>query len=398
MNFVDKNNDGIDDNTGNLIPGRDPQTIFPAPNIIQEEKGRVYYSLSEDQGRPFEARRIVEVPELDAISLFTNRSPADIKKIQAQFIRAGYKDIKATGRLDTPQQVDAYTRAVKDAWSSYSTLVQTNPTTSITNIGTFVDNAAAQGRGTGPTTSVYETLYLTSKEDAISYFNQLYLEYTGTNATAKQANQFFKTLSKQEKSNVQRQTTTTSDGFSRTVVTKGGVDEVDKEQIALGLIEKVITPEGLSQVSGQLGQNLRNIDSVLADYNVNVDPQTKREYLLASIKSKNGLADVTMKIQNLAALQNPALAPYIQQGYKPQEVLGGLKQFKNSLTGLPATPGLWDDPDMVWAAKQDKLPDSNALRIRVLDRPEADQYPEQRRQAASYSLKILDMMGLRYNV
>jgi hypothetical protein len=393
VNFVDKNNDGIDDNTGVLIPNQDPKNIFPDPVVEQDDKGRIYYAI--EQNRPFESRRIISVPEQDAFSLFFNRTPDQIKKIQAQFIRAGYKDIKATGRLDTPDQVAAYTKAVRDAWSSYSTLVQSNPNTNITNIGTFVDNAAAQGKGTGPTTSVYETLYLTSKQDAISYFNQLYLEYTGAAATAKQANQFYRELSKQEKSNVQRQTTTTSEGFSRTVVTKGGVDEVDKEQIALGLIEKVITPEGLSQVSGQLGQNLKNIDSVLADYNVNVDPQTKREYLLASIKSKNGLADVTMKIQNLSALQNPALAPYIQQGYKPQEVLGGFKQFKNSLTGLPSSPGLWDDPDMAWLSKQDKLPDYNSFRTYVLDRPEADFYPEQRRQAASYALKILDIWGLR---
>jgi hypothetical protein len=393
VNFVDKNNDGIDDNTGVLIPNQDPKNIFPDPVIQQEDQGRVYYTV--ERNRPFESSRVVTVPEQQALSLFFDKSADQIKKIQAQFIRAGYKDIKATGRLDTPQQVAAYTKAVRDAWTSYSTLVQSNPNTNIDNIGTFIDNAAAQGKGTGPTTSVYETLYLTSKQDAISYFNQLYLEYTGTAATAKQANQFYKELSKQEKSNVQRQTTTTSEGFSRTVVTKGGVDEVDKEQIALGLIEKVITPEGLSQVSGQLGQNLRNIDSVLADYNVNVDPQTKREYLLASIKSKNGLADVTMKIQNLAALQNPALAPYIQQGYKPQEVLGGFKQFKNSLTGLPSSPGLWDDPDMSWLSKQDKLPDYNSFRTYVLDRPEADFYPEQRRQAASYALKILDIWGLR---
>jgi hypothetical protein len=101
------------------------------------------------------------------------------------------------------------------------------------------------------------------------------------------------------------------------------------------------------------------------------------------------------KIQNLSALQNPALAPYIQQGYKPQEVLGGYKQFKNSLTGLPDTPGLWDDPDMGWIATQQKLPDYNSFRTYVLDRPEADYYPEQRKQAASYALNILDMWGLR---
>jgi hypothetical protein len=394
VNFVDNNNDGIDDVTGALIPPRqDPATVFPTPTIVQEDEGKVYYQI--ERNRPFEAPRIVQVSEQDAMGRFFNRPPADIKKIQAQFIRAGYKDIKATGKLDSPEQVSAYTKAVKDALNSYSNLVQLNPNTNISNIGTFIDNAAAQGSGKGPSTSVYETLYLTSEADAISYFNQLYLEYTGTTPTPKQAKQFYKTLSQQEKQNVQRQTTTTGEGYSRTVVTKGGVDEVDKEQIALGFIEKAIPLEGVEKVSGVLGKNLRDINTVLADYNVNVDPVTKREYLLASVKSKNGLNDVVGKIQNLSALQNPALAPYIQQGYKPSEVLGGFKQFKTSLTGLPSSPGLWDDPDIKWLSTQQQLPDYESFRTKVLDRPEADYYPEQRRQAANYALKILDTWGLR---
>jgi hypothetical protein len=393
VNFVDKNNDGIDDVTGALIPPRqDPSTVFPQPQI-QEDPGKVYYQI--ERNRPFEAPRVVQVAEQDAMRIFFDRPPAQIKKIQAQFARAGYKDIKPTGRLDTPEQVNAYTKAVKDALNSYSNLVQLNPNTGIDNIGTFIDNAAAQGSGRGPTTSVYETLYLTSEADAISYFNQLYLEYTGTSPTTKQAKQFYKTLSQQEKQNVQRQTTTTGEGYSRTVVTKGGVDEVDKEQLALQIIEKAIPLDGIERVSGQLGQNLRNINSVLADYNVNVDPTTKREYLLASVKSKNGLNDVIGKIQNLSALQNPAIAPYIQQGYKPQEVLGGYKQYKASLTGLPATPGLWDDPDIDWLAKQPSLLGFDPFRIKVLDNPKADFYPEQRRQAAAWSLKLLDTWGLR---
>jgi hypothetical protein len=50
---------------------------------------------------------------------------------------------------------------------------------------------------------------------------------------------------------------------------------------------------------------------------------------------------------------------------------------------------------MGWIATQQKLPDYNSFRTYVLDRPEADYYPEQRKQAASYALNILDMWGLR---
>lgn len=408
--IVDANKDGIEDNTGNFIfygdvqtPGstvfgnnQDPMTAIPglgATSVVGQEPVRYdYYKVVTN---PVGTKSVVGVTREEALAQFFNRPATDIKKIQNQFIRAGYKNIKATGKLDTPEQIDEYTKAVEDAWDSYSRLAQSSPQVAPDNIGILIDNAANQAGGGKPTTSVYETLYVTSEADATRYFNQLYLEYTGTAPTPKQAKEFFKQLNAQERQNVQRQVTTSGDGFSRTTVTKGGFDEVDKEQLALSLIERTITPEGLGQVSGQLGQNLKNIDQTLSAYNVKVDPATRREYLLNSVRSKNGLNDVVSKIQNLSALQNPALAPYIQQGYKPQEVLGGYKQFKNSLTGLPDTPGLWEDPDMSWIASQQKLPDYNSFRTYVLDRPEADFYPEQRRQAASYALKILDIWGLR---
>jgi hypothetical protein len=404
--LVDANGDGIEDRTGVQIsnepitpgvinPRTDPRNVLTGTtgSVGQEEPEDVYYEVQ----RIGAGENLIRVPvsQQEAINRFFNRTPAQIKAIQEQFVRAGYKNIKATGRLDNPEQVDAYTKAVTDAWDSYSSLIQRNPNAAPANIGLFIDNAANQAGGGKPTTSVYETLYVTNEADAVRYFNQLYLEYTGTAPTPKQAKEFAKRLNAMEKQNVQRQVTTSGDGFSRTTVTRGGVDEVDKEQIALDLIGRVVTPEGLGEVSGQLGQNLKNIDQTLAAYNVKVDPTTRREYLLNSVRSKNGLNDVVSKIQNLSALQNPALAPYIQQGYKPQEVLGGYKQFKNSLTGLPDTPGLWDDPDMGWISKQQQLPDFNSFRTYVLDRPEADYYPEQRRQAASYALNILDMWGLR---
>lgn len=408
--LVDSNRDGIEDRTGVQIsydpitpgaqtPRQDPMDVITdlgqtagAGQQQQQEEVPVFYQVVVDR---FGRQSVAPVAQQDAINQFFRRPASQIKAIQEQFIKAGYKNIKATGKLDTIEQEEAYTKAVTDAWNSYSNLVQRNPNAAPSNIGLFIDNTANQAGGGKPTTSVYETLYVTNEADAIRYFNQLYLEYTGSAPTPKQAKEFAKKLNAMERQNVQRQTTTTGDGFSRTTVTRGGIDEVDKEQIALDLIGRVVTPEGLGQVSGQLGQNLRNIDQTLAAYNVNVDPATRREYLLNSVRSKNGLNDVVSKIQNLSALQNPALAPYIQQGYKPQEVLGGYKQFKNSLTGLPDTPGLWDDPDMTWISKQQQLPDFNSFRTYVLDRPEADYYPEQRRQAASYALKILDIWGLR---
>ena len=392
--MADVNQDGLDDVTGQpvIVPG-DPGDALPPPPTVLDGSGRSYYKVVKSYVGNQLVTQVVPVSTAEALGLFFNQTPEKIKVVQNQFIKAGYKNIKATGKLDTQQQVDNYRKAVLDAWDAYSTLVSANPDGAPGDIAQFVDNSAVQG-GKGSGSSVYETLYLTSKQEALQYFNQFYTDLTGQVANPAKAEEFYKKLNAAEKANVQTQTTTTAGGKTRTVVTKAGVDEADKEQVALDIVGRDVTVESLAGVGGQLGTNLKQVDTLLSDYNVNVDPKTRLEYLLNTAKSKTGLQDTALKIQKLSALQNPALAPYIEAGYKPSEVLGGYQSFKANFYGVPSlSPNPWDDPDVKWLSQQQKLPSYDEWQNYLGTKPGAEYTPKFREKAATFSTQVLSELG-----
>jgi len=394
--MADENKDGLDDVTGQpvIIPEDPADALPPAPTTTGATSGKSYYQVVKRYIGNQLITEVVPVTQQAALALFFDQSPEKIKVVQNQFIKAGYKNIKATGKLDTQQQVDNYRRAVLDAWDAYSTLVVANPAAAPGDIAQFVDNSAVQGGKGGA--SVYETLYLTSKQEALQYFNQFYTDLTGQVADPKKAEEFYNKLNAAEKANVQTQTTTTSGGKARTVVTKAGVDEADKEQVALSLIGKDVTIEGLANVGGQLGTNLKQIDTLLSDYNVKVDPKTRLEYLLNTAKSKTGLQDTALRIKKLSALQNPALAPYIEADYKPSEVFSGLQNFKSQFYGVSSlSPNPWDDEDLRWAAQQQKLPNNEEWQNYLANKPGAEYTPRFRERAATFSAQVLSEMGFQ---
>ena len=389
----DLDKDGFDDVTGQpvIIPD-DPETELPPLPTVLDGSGKSYYKVVKDYlGNPI----VVPVSTAEALGLFFKQDESKIKVIQNQFIKAGYKDIKATGKLDTIEQIDNYKKAVLDAWDAYSDLVVNSPDAAPGDIAQFVDNSARQG-GKGSKSSVYETLYLTSKQEALQYFNQFYTDLTGQVADPKKAEEFYKKLNAAEKANVQTQTTTTAGGKTRTVVTKAGVDEADKEQVALDIVGRDVTIESLARVGGQLGTNLKQVDTLLSDYNVRVDPKTRLEYLLNTTISKTGLQDTALKIKKLSALQNPALAPFIEADYKPSEVFGGLKLFKEQFYGQPSlSPNPWDDEDLNWAAKQQKLPSYDEWQTYLGNKPGAEFTPGFRQKAATFSTQIIAELGFQ---
>ena len=393
--MADVNQDGLDDVTKEpvIIPD-DPSTELPDVPPVTDGSGKSYYKVVRSYVGNQLLTQVVPVTTTEALGLFFNQTPEKIKVVQNQFIKAGYKNIKATGKLDTQQQVDNYRKAVLDAWDAYSTLVSANPDGAPDDIAKFVDASAVQGGKGG--SSVYETLYLTSKPEALQYFNQLYTDLTGQVADPKKAEEFYKKLNAAEKANVQTQTTTTAGGKTRTVVTKAGVDEADKEQVALDIVGRDVTIESLAGVGGQLGTNLKQVDTLLSDYNVTVDPKTRLEYLLNTTKSKTGLQDTALKIKKLSALQNPALAPFIEADYKPSEVFGGLKTFKEQYYGQPSlSPNPWDDEDLRWAAKQQKLPSYDEWQSYLGNKPGAEFTPGFRQKSATFSSQVLAELGMQ---
>jgi hypothetical protein len=393
--MADVNQDGLDDVTKEpvIIPD-DPSTELPDVPPVTDGSGKSYYKVVRSYVGNQLLTQVVPVTTTEALGLFFNQTPEKIKVVQNQFIKAGYKNIKATGKLDTQQQVDNYRKAVIDAWDAYSTLVSANPNGAPDDIAKFVDASAVQGGKGG--SSVYETLYLTSKPEALQYFNQLYTDLTGQVADPKKAEEFYSKLNAAEKANVQTQTTTTAGGKTRTVVTKAGVDEADKEQVALDIVGRDVTIESLAGVGGQLGTNLKQVDTLLSDYNVRVDPKTRLEYLLNTTKSKTGLQDTALKIKKLSALQNPALAPFIEADYKPSEIFGGLKTFKEQFYGQPSlSPNPWDDEDLRWAAKQQKLPSYDEWQSYLGNKPGAEFTPGFRQKSATFGSQVLAELGFQ---
>jgi hypothetical protein len=396
--YTDVNNDGTDDVTGVLIP-REASGEIQVPTlaeIIAAGQQKQYRRLDPRVRRPGEPGASITVPYAEAIGQFVvGRTPEEIKKIQTQLKKIpGNEKIVPNGKLDNVDQVNSYVGALEKAWSAYSTLVTVNPNTEITDIGTFIDNTANNVTGKS-TTTVFETLYLTSKPEAIQFYNDLYTNLTGGIPDAKKAEEFYNNLNAAERKAVQVQTTTTTGNRVRQTITKANVDELDKEQIALGIIGKEITTDRLAFVGGQLGTNLRQVDSLLSDYNVRIDPRTRLEYLMSTVKSKTGLQDAKVKIQKLSALQNPALAPFIEADYKPSEVLGGFKTFKEQFYGQPSlSPNPWDDEDLRWIGQQQKLPSYDQWQSYLGNKPGAENTPGFRQKAATWADQVIkDLIG-----
>jgi len=385
--MVDVNpQDGYDDVTGDPVPAG--EALPGLENFFATNAGKTYTQIEIDAL----GRRITNtVPYNVAISNFTNRTEAEIKLLQNKFIKANFKGIKATGKLDTIDQINNYIKAAEAAWEAYSKLAQLSPDKADRNIGDFIDKTAAGG-GKGDTTA-YETLYLTTKQDAIKFFNQTYKDWTGNDATPDKAEAFYKSLNAAEKENVQVQKTTQTGAGARTTVVKAG--EIDKESLALDIIGKDITVDNVGTLGGALSTKLKSLDTLAADYNVRLDPFTRKDYLFKIIGSKTGIDDVSARLQKLSALQNPALAPFIESGYKPSEVLGGFRSFKDSFYEEPSlSPNVWDDADLKWVASQQKLPTYDEFSKYLGNKPGAEFTQGFRRKAATFSAEVLNIMGL----
>jgi hypothetical protein len=386
--MVDVNpQDGYDDVTGDPVPVGN--ALGDLSDYFDANVGKTYTQIEIDAL----GRRVPQPITYDvAISQFVNRTPEEIKLLQNKFIKAGFKKIKPTGRLDTIDQINNFINAAESAWEAYSKVAKLNPNKADRNIGDFIDKTAAGGSGKGDTTA-YETLYLTTKQDAIRFFNQTYKDWTGNDATPDKAEAFYKSLNAAEKQNVQVQKTTQTGAGARTTVVKAG--EIDKETLALDIIGKDITVDNVGALGGALSTKLKSLDTLAADYNVRLDPNTRKDYLFKIIGSKTGIDDVSARLQKLSALQNPALAPFIESGYKPSEVLGGFRSFKDSFYEEPSlSPNVWDDADLKWVASQQKLPSYDEFSKYLGNKPGAEFTQGFRRRAATFSADVLNQLGL----
>jgi hypothetical protein len=159
----------------------------------------------------------LEKSTMDTIIRSYVTQPEDvIAKYQQALIDMGVKGIKANGKLNTATQSSKYINGIKNLVEAYSEQLDsidiTDPTyaNKIPSLTKFIETSAFEGKTGGP--SVYDTIYLTTPEDAINDFNQTSVDLLGVEADQEDAQEYAKRLKQLEEKSFQRQTTRTVGG------------------------------------------------------------------------------------------------------------------------------------------------------------------------------------------
>lgn len=375
------------------------------PDQITELFGtaKKYYRLEPKPTVTLQGQRVspgfnvLEVTPEQLLTTYFNLPSNQLIAVQQALIDMGVKNLKANGKLDTKNQIDAYARGIKDAADSYSTLINNTPETLLNKVPatleTFLSKSAAESKGKGP--SVYDTIYLTSPEDAINDFNQTSVDLLGVAADEADAQEYAKRLKQLEEKSFQRQTTRTVGGRQVSTVIKGGVTEDDKTKLALDILGKKITVENVANVGGAIGSNLNKLTRFASDYGLALSKADLLKYSLNSITSKTGMDDAVIKFKNLAKGYFPALSNLIDQDISPREFLSPFIQLKSQIFGTP-TGGIdiTRDQDLITAMSGDKIPSLYEFGIKLRGKPEYQYTPQARQDASQYALKVLSDFGL----
>jgi len=359
---------------------------------------KTYYRLEPAQGFLGQTRfNKVKVTPEELLSTFFNLPTDQLIAVQRSLINLGAKGLKDNGKLDTKGQIDAYARGIKSAADSYATLIESTPDELLNKVPTkfelFLERSAAEAKNQGP--SVYDTIYLTTPEDAIQELNQFSTDYLGVAADPKDAQEYAKRLAALEKKSFQRQTTSTVGGKQVSTITRGGVDQAEKEKLALDILGKKITVEGIKDVGGLIGSNLSRITKLASDYGLSLPNTDLRQYAINSVMSKTGLDDTALKIKNMAKGLFPALSGLIDQDISPREFLSPFIQLKSQIFGTPSTGvDITKDQDLISAMSGDKIPSLVDYGIKLRNKPEYPYTPQARQDASGFALKILQDNGL----
>ena len=194
--------------------------------------------------------------------------------------------------------------------------------------------------GTGDGTSVFLQPSITPKQQAYEDFNTFIRDAVGVDANPKDAEQYYKELSKLEKSKVAKQVTTRS-GSTTTQVATPGVTKEDRELLAAKFINRYIDTKGVQNVGGAVGGNLSSIRKFAADYNVTLSDAEIRKYAIDALTDKNVLETAKVKIKNTAKFRYQNLAPFIDQDLSVRDIASQyINRMANVLEVNPDTVAL----------------------------------------------------------
>ena len=380
----------------------DSTTLSPEDIAGLFGTSKTYYRLQPKPTVVLQGQRVspgfdrIEVTPAELLNTYFNLPTDQLIAVQRSLIDLGVKGLKDNGKLDTKGQIDAYAKGIKSISDSYATLIENTPDALLSKVpGTleiFLQKSAVENKGKGP--SVYDTVYLTTPEDAVQELNQFSTDYLGMAADPADAQEYAKRLTALEKKSFQRQTTSTVGGKQVSTITRGGVDQAEKEKLALDILGRKITVEGIKDVGGLIGSNLGRITKLASDYGLSLPNTDLRQYAINSVMSKTGLDDTALKLKNMAKGLFPVLANLIDQDISPREFLSPFIQLKSQIFGTPSTGvDITKDQDLISAMSGDKIPSLVDYGIKLRNKPEYPYTPQARQDASGFALKILQDNG-----
>jgi len=250
----------------------------------------------------------------------------------------------------------------------------------------------AERGGTGSGTSVFLQPSITPKDQAYQDFNTFILDATGIAANPADAAQYYKELSKLEKSKVAKQVTTRS-GSTTTQTATAGVTKEDREILAAKFVDRYIDTAGVKNVGGIVGSNLASIRKLASDYNVTLSDAEVRKFAIDGLSNKNSLEIAKTKIQNTSKVRYQNLAQYIDQGLTVKDIAS---QYINKMANvLEVNPDTIKLDDNYIENALSTLPNFGDFNKMLRNSPKWQYTDNANQEAAGYANKILQDFGLR---
>jgi len=246
--------------------------------------------------------------------------------------------------------------------------------------------------GTADGTSVFLQPSITPKDQAYQDFNTFILDATGIAANPADAAQYYKELSKLEKSKVAKQVTTRS-GSTTTQTATAGVTKEDREILAAKFVDRYIDTAGVKNVGGIVGSNLASIRKLASDYNVTLSDAEVRKFAIDGLSNKNSLEIAKTKIQNTSKVRYQNLAQYIDQGLTVKDIAS---QYINKMANvLEVNPDTIKLDDNYIENALSTLPNFGDFNKMLRNSPKWQYTDNANQEAAGYANKILQDFGLR---
>ena len=245
-----------------------------------------------------------------------------------------------------------------------------------------------------PTTESVRTSSITAEMDAINEFKRTVQQYVGDPALVdnvdKLAKEYYNRLHTEELKRVSSSTRTTDPITNKSIGTGTSLapmSEQDRVEMRLGLIvngatvtdaktkQKIVlstglknaTQEALADASGLIGQGYSKLNSIAADYGIQLTHEDLLNRVNRSLKPggvstgvnpetmATGLSAEENSIKQAAKIHFKTLAPYIDQGLKVSDISSNFQRLKENEFGYGQNTVSVYDADVQKAISGDKV-------------------------------------------